>query len=125
VGIAMAGDLVPFSCNIADQLRQPLGQPAKHEERRLGIVLVEQLENPRGVGLDPQLQEVPLPVGNHLAQVGNLEPIFHVYGHHVDHGAYLLELGRRASTQYSWPISLIELTVNPAPSRSWQIASRR
>ena len=56
---AVAGDLVAARGNVSHELRLSLGYPSEHEERGASFKVLEEPEQPVGVGDDPRLARSP------------------------------------------------------------------
>src|SRR5213592_1397614 len=82
VPIAMAGDLMPLRLDRFDEMRKFFGDPAQQEERGLGLIPGENLEDQVRVLLHAKLAAVPALSRNGAAEVFHLEPVLDIDGHH-------------------------------------------
>ncbi len=80
----MAGDLVSLG---SDALHQPgrfLGDPAQHEEGAADLLLIQQAQDPAGIGLHAVLARRPRVARNGARQGRDLEIVLDVYRERVD-----------------------------------------
>ena len=63
--------------------------PPQHEERRLHLAAVEQLEQPVGIGADPALEAFPEVTGNDAVEDADVEVVFHVDRHRIHDGSWI------------------------------------
>ena len=73
--IPKAGDFVTAAGDFGNKLRHLIGHPAEHKESRLRVVLVEQLERPLSISLDPSFEAVPLLLLNEPSERTHLKPV--------------------------------------------------
>jgi len=69
--------------NTLHQLRVARGNPAEHEERARHAELVEQVQQPFSVGLDPAFESLPLAARHDTVEDADVKVVFHVDRHRV------------------------------------------
>ena len=77
---AMAADFVAALMNLPNQARVATCNPAEHKESCLGVIAIQQFEQPVGAGLNPGRLMFPIGKGNALGRDFGVEIIFQVDG---------------------------------------------
>src|SRR5207247_10884786 len=85
MAISMRGDLVTSSRDLLDHLRPSFSLPTQNEERRLGAVLVENVQNAAGILLDTAFIGRPIFETNRRVEGRHLIVVFYVNGQRVQH----------------------------------------
>src|SRR5258705_13382932 len=85
-------NLVTLLLDLANQFRNAFCDPAKHEESRLGLMLVKQVKHAFRAGIDSQLTAIPILSLNHVAEIVDTKPILQVNGHGVFHRRFCTQI---------------------------------
>ena len=82
--------------DLAHQGRVALRHPAKNEKCCADVVVLEQPQQPLGVGYDPALKLVPRRARHHAIESRGVEVILHIDRHRIDNAAHFAP--RRSNT---------------------------
>ena len=85
VVVTMNCDLVAAGFNLANQIRQPFGNPAQHEERGARLMLSEERQQTLGAFANTQLTAIPIAQLDHAREVMHAKPVFKINRDRVLH----------------------------------------